>query len=223
MYDMIQLMANQRAPRNSLSETRIIQAARDLADAHGLEALTIRSLAAHLGVGPMSIYHHVPTKERMLDALVESVFAEFHAADPDGHWRSELAARARSVRQVIGQHPWALSILETRTQPGSANLAGHEAVLEVLHRAGFAVAAAAHAYAILDAFVYGFALQDAMLRSVQLDTNAEHLRAGMDLTAHPRLAEIAAYYVQAPRYPLDETFELGLAMVLDGIEHLETL
>lgn len=215
-------MTTTRAPRNSLTRERVIESARALADAHGLDALTIRALATHLGVKPMSIYHYVANKEQLLDALVDSVFEEFYPPDPDAPWRTELASRARSVRAVISHHPWALAILETRTHPSQANLNGHEAVLEVLHRAGFTTEAAAHAYAILDAFVFGFVLQDIMLRSIQLDTSADELRAGMDLNDHPRLMEIAAFYVQAEAYPLDGTFEVGLEIALDGIAQLRT-
>lgn len=200
----------------------MIAGARALADAHGLEALTIRALATHLDVRPMSIYHYVANKEQLLDALVDSVFEEFHTPQPDRSWRIELAQRARSVRSVVTQHPWALTIMETRTHPGPANLNGHEAVLEVLHRAGFTVKASAHAYAILDAYVFGFALQDVMLRSIQLDTSAAELRAEMDLNSHPRLTEIAGFYVSAPTYPLELSFELGLELILDGIDHIRT-
>ncbi len=215
-------MTTPRAPRNSLTRERVIVGARALADARGLEALTIRALATHLGVKPMSIYHYVANKEQLLDALVNSVFEEFHLPQPDGEWRGELANRSRSVRDVVTQHPWALAIMETRTHPGPANLNGHEAVLEVLHRAGFTVEAAAHAYAILDAYVFGFALQDVMLRSIQLDTSAAELREEIDLRNHPRLGEMAEFYVHAPSYPLDRSFELGLELALDGIGQLRT-
>lgn len=220
IYDTLVSMTNQRVPRNSLTYERVVEGARELADERGLDALTIRALATHLGVKPMSIYHYVANKELLLDALVDLVFKEFYTPDPDGRWRVELANRARSVRAVVSHHPWALAILETRTHPGPANLNGHESVLEVLHRAGFTVEAAAHAYAILDAFVYGFVLQDIMLRSIQLDTSADALRAEMDFSNHPRLAEMAAFYVRASSYPLNETFEVGLGITLDGIEQL---
>lgn len=209
-----------RAPRNTLTRARVLSGALELADREGLDALTIRALAAALNVRPMSIYHYVSTKDELLDALVDAVFAELYVPTTQGEWRAELVRRAQSLRAALARHPWALTVMESRAQPGPANLGGHEAVLDVLHEAGFSVESAAQAYAVLDAFSYGFALQDAMLRSVGLDTSAAELSDGMELTGYPRIAAVAAHYVQAPVYPLDEAFELGLEIALDGIARL---
>lgn len=213
-------MTAPRAPRNTLTRDRVIAGALELTDAEGLDALTIRALAGHLSVRPMSIYHYVATKEELLDALVDAVFSELYMPSTAGEWRVELANRAVSVRSALVRHPWALAVMETRTHPGPANLAAHEAVLELLHVAGFSVETAGHAYAILDAFVYGFALQDSMLRSVDLNASAEELRDGMDLTQHPRMAAMAARFVEAETYPIDTSFNIGLALALDGIARL---
>lgn len=219
-YDNIVLVTASRAPRNTLTRDRVITGALELADAHGLDALTIRALAQHLSVRPMSIYHYVATKDELLDALVDAVFSELYMPVATEDWRSELLIRAESVRTTLARHPWALVVMETRAQPGPANLAAHEAVLELLHVAGFSVEAAGHAYAILDAFIYGFALQDSMLRTVELNTSAEELRDGMDLSQHPRLAAMAAHFVEAETYPIDISFNLGLTLALDGIARL---
>lgn len=209
-----------RAPRNTLTRERVIAGALETADERGLEALTIRALAEHLGVRPMSIYHYVATKDELLDALVDAVFGELHVPSASGDWRGELAQRARSVRAMLARHPWALVVTESRPHPGPASLAGHEAVLDVLHRAGFSTEASGHAFAVLDAFVFGFALQDLMLRSAGLDTSAAELRAGMDLAGHPRLDELARHHAHAEEYPLDRSFDIGLTIALDGIEAL---
>lgn len=213
-------MSAPRAPRNTLTRDRVLGAAIQLADAEGLEALTIRALAQHLGVRPMSIYHYVSNKDELLDALVDAVFSELYLPEKEGNWREELITRVQSARSAFTRHPWAIAVLETRTRPGPANLAAHEAVLDLLRTAGFSVSAAGHAYAILDAFMYGFALQDAMLRSVELDTSASALRDQMDLSRHPRLAELAARFVDEEEYPLDASFRLGLTIALDGIARL---
>lgn len=213
-------MAASRAPRNTLTRDRVVAGALELADAHGLEALTIRALAQYLSVRPMSIYHYVATKDELLDALVDAVFSELYTPAATGDWRTELVTRAESARTTLARHPWALAVMETRAHPGPANLAAHEAVLELLHVAGFSVEAAGHAYAILDAFIYGFALQDSMLRSVGLNTSAEQLRDEMDLSRHPRLAAMAARFVGAEAYPIDTSFSIGLTLALDGIARL---
>lgn len=210
-----------RAPRNTLSRERVLAAALELADELGVEALTIRRLAAHLEVRPMSLYHYVATKEELLDALVDSVFAEIHRPDPTRPWREQLELRTRSSREVFARHRWAPMIMETRRHPGPETLAGHEAVLDVLRSNGFSVEAAGHAYAVLDAFSYGFAVQESMLATVGLEDSAPELVAGMDFTAAPRIAELAAVHLNATTNPLDESFEIGLTIALDGIARLQ--
>ncbi|QCC78522.1 TetR/AcrR family transcriptional regulator [Nocardioides daphniae] len=198
----------------------MVAAALDLADSEGISALTIRALASGLGVKPMAIYHHVANKDEILDAIVDAVYAETYLPRPYAPWREELARRTRSVHDALNRHPWALGLMETRKAPGPANLASHEAVLEVLLTAGFSLGATAHAYATLDAFVYGFCLQEVMLDSIDLAGSADDLLAGMNLTGHPRMAQFAAEHVLQPGYAFGDSFEVGLGLVLDGLEQL---
>lgn len=209
-----------RAPRHTITRERVITGALELADAEGLAALTIRALAGRLGVKPMAIYHHVAGKEEILDAIVDAVYAEIYLPASGPPWREELAHRSRSMREALGRHPWALGLMETRRHPGPANLASHESVLEVLRSAGFTLVATAHAYAILDAFVYGFALQESMLSSIDLEGSTADLLAGIDFTGLPRMVEFATDHVLVEGYAFADSFEVGLALVLDGIAAL---
>lgn len=213
-------MPKSRAPRNTLDRDGIVDATRGLLDAEGLEALTMRRLADALGVRAMALYHHFRNKDELLNSVVESFFGEIHLPEPSGDWRTELAARSRSMRQVLTAHPWALPLMETRTNPGSAQLQHHEATLETMRRSGFSVRAAAHGYAILDAFVYGFALQEALLSSIGLDSDPARLAGGIELSSRPRLAEMVALYLEGNSYPFSESFEVGLQLTLDGLEAL---
>ncbi len=206
-----------RAPRGSLSRDRVRDAALTLADESGVGAVTIRSIAARLGAKPMAVYHHVGSKEEILDAIVDEVYAQTYRPTTHEPWRDELAERARSTRAVLARHPWAVGLLETRRHPGPANLASHEALLEVLRSAGFSLEATAHAAALLDAFVYGFALQEAMLLDVELEADPEALIAGIDLSAAPRMREFAEQYVLRAGYAFGDSFEVGLRLVLDGV------
>lgn len=215
-------MPSPRAPRHTLDRERVLTSALELADRSGLDALTIRGLATNLGVRPMAIYHYVTSKDELLDALVDLVFSE--VSTPLGaDWRTELSRRSASLREALSRHRWALPVLETRAHPGPATLAGHEAVLDVLRRAGFSLRATAHAYAVLDAFVYGFALQEAMLETVGLPDSPAAVMEGMDLARFPRIAELAQMYANAPTYPFAASFEVGLNLVLDGIERFAGL
>lgn len=127
------------------------------------------------------------------------------------------------MREALARHPWALPVVETRAHPGPATLANHEAVLDVLRRSGFSLQATAHAYAVLDAFVYGFALQEAMLRTAGLPDDSPGVVAGMDLARFPRVQELATLYADAPAYPFGASFDVGLDLVLDGLERLADL
>jgi AcrR family transcriptional regulator len=136
---------------------------RSAADRAGIGALTIRSLARELGVKPMSLYHHVAGKGEILDGIVDLVFSEIDLPAPGGDWQAEMRRRAASARRALGRHRWAIGLLESRANPGPATLRHHDATIGTLRAAGFSVAATAHAYALLDSYVYGFALQEASL------------------------------------------------------------
>ncbi len=149
--------------RKRLSRERVVGAALAIADADGLGALTIRSLAIELGVKPMSVYYHVAGKDDILAALVDIVFGEIELPVPGGDWRPEMERRADSARAVLARHRWAIGLLESRPDPGPANLRHHDTVLATLRAAGFSPELTAHAYALIDSYVYGFALQEASL------------------------------------------------------------
>ncbi|MGL5810123.1 MAG: TetR/AcrR family transcriptional regulator [Nocardioides sp.] len=198
----------------------MVEAAVNVADRSGLPALTMRSLAEVLGVKPMSLYHHVRDKDEILDALVDAVFAEIELPAIGGDWRVELRRRAVAARAAMNRHPWALALMESRTSPGPATLRHHDAVLGTLRAGGFSLSLTAHAYATLDAYIYGFALQEASLpfdgpRS--LDEIAEPILAELPAEEYPHLLEFAADHVLRPGYDFGGQFEFGLDLILDGL------
>jgi len=210
-------MTSRRAPRNTIDRDRIVIGARALLDQRGLGALTMRALADELGVRPMALYHHVATKDELLDLLVDRVFAGVYVPLPDGDWRHELAERSRSLRSALSSHPWALSVMESRKRPGASSLRQHEAVLATMRGSGFSVPAAAHGYALLDAFVYGFALQEVMLGDAGLRDDPQELAAGIDFSASPHVAEVAQMHLSANADLFSPSFDVGLTAVLDGL------
>lgn len=207
--------------RARLSRDRVLDAALAIADTGGLEALTIRSLAQELGAKPMSVYYHVDNKDEILDALVDVVFSEIALPVPGKAWRPEMARRAHSARDVLARHRWAIGLLESRRSPGPANLRHHDAVLATLRAAGFSAAMTAHAYALLDSYVYGFALQEAALPFEGPDSVgsvAEPMMALMAAGEYPHLVEMATSYYLQPGYDFADEFRFGLDLVLDGLE-----
>jgi AcrR family transcriptional regulator len=194
-----------------------------VADSGGLASLTIRSLAEALGVKPMSVYHHVANKEAILDGIVDLVFAEIDVPPGDGDWRVEMHARAASARSALRRHPWAIGLMESRTTPGPATLRHHDAVLGSLRAGGLSVELAGHAYAVLDSYLYGFAVQEAGLPfegPEQVADLAESIMAGFDADEYPHLTELAVEVVMQPGYDFGNEFDFGLGLVLDGLERL---
>jgi AcrR family transcriptional regulator len=207
--------------RAALTRDRVVRAALVVADSDGLASLTIRSLARELGVKPMSVYYHVANKSEILDALVDRVFQEIELPEPGGDWRSEMERRARSAREVLARHRWAIPLLESRTSPGPANLRHHDTVIATLRGAGFSAELTAHAYALLDAYVYGFAVQEAALPFEGPDSVADVAGPILELMGtgdYPHLAEMATSYYLRPGYDFGDEFEFGLGLVLDGIQ-----
>lgn len=204
-----------------LDQERILDAAVAIADADGIEPLTIRRLATTLDVGAMSIYHYLPNKEAILDAMVDRVFGEIDLPDPGQPWRDALHARCTSMREALRRHPWAVGLMDSRRNPGPATLRHHESVLACLRTAGFSIPAAAHTFALLDAYVYGFALQAASLPfagSDELQDITDDLFTPEMAAMIPHMAEFAVEHALQPDYDFEEEFELGLQVVLDGIE-----
>ena len=206
--------------RRRLNREAVLAGAVALADELGsTEALTIRKLAEHLGVKPMSIYHHVANKDEILDGMVDSVFAEIELPSVDGQWREEMRRRAHSARSALGRHPWATGMLDSRTNPGPATLTHHDTVIACLRANGFKPADVAHAVAAIDAYVYGFALQEAALPN---DGSGDLVELADDLMAtfaasFPNLAWFTAEHVTQPGYAFGHEFDFGLELVLDGL------
>jgi len=207
--------------RKRLSRERVVGAALAIADAEGLGALTIRSLATELGVKPMSVYYHVAGKDDILAALVDIVFGEIELPVPGRDWRPEMERRADSARAVLARHRWAIGLLESRPDPGPANLRHHDTVLATLRAAGFSPELTAHAYALIDSYVYGFALQEASLPFEGRESVGDVAGPIMERMAageYPHLAQMATTYYLQPGYDFGDEFRFGLDLILDGLE-----
>ena len=210
-------------PPRKLTHEGVLDTAVTMADAEGIARLSMRRLAGELGVEAMSLYHHVAGKEALLDGMVDRVYAEVALPDPSGDWRAELRRRSLSVRETLGRHPWALPLMESRGAPGPATLAYHDANIACLRSAGFTPTQVAHAYAVVDAFVYGFVLQETSLPFQTGPEAADLVSSGplAELVAtHPNMAWFAEHVVLAPGYAFAREFEPGLDLVLDGIAAL---
>jgi AcrR family transcriptional regulator len=199
----------------------VLRAALALADGEGIASLSMRRLAEALGVEAMSLYHHVANKDEILGGLIDLVFDEIEL--PAGRdWKAALRSRALSARAALTRHPWALGLLESRARPGPATLRHHDAVLGCLRTGGFSVEGAAHAYAVIDSYVYGFALQEQSLpfdTAGPIDDVAEAFHRQL-AGRFPHLTEMLLSHVMKPGYAFAKEFEFGLDLILDGLERV---
>ena len=136
--------------RIPLSRQRALSTAIALADADGIGSLTMRRLAQELGVEAMSLYHHVANKDDILDGMVDMVFDEIDLPSEAMEWKAAMYQRATSARAAMMRHPWAITIMESRSSPGPLTLRHHNAVLGACRRAGFSVQMAAHTFSLID-------------------------------------------------------------------------
>jgi len=193
-----------------LTAERVIDGAMELADEIGIDRFTIRRLATTLQTKPMTIYHHLPNKEAIIDGIIDRVFSEISLPELDSPWRDAIALRAGSMREV-----------DSRTSHGKAGLLHHETMIGCLRNAGFSTKMIGHAMVLLDSYVYGFALQEAALPATsgdELVELAEDMMMPFDPGEYPNLVEFATEQVMSGEYDFADEFEFGLNLILDAFE-----
>lgn len=206
--------------RGGLDRRSILQAAVAVVDEAGLDGLNMRAVANKLNAGTMSLYHHVPGKDALLDGIAELVLSEIEVPGPErGEWPQRAVALAQSFYEVCRSHPHAIPVLVTRTFNSEAALTPCEAALGLLAEAGFAPEEALVAFRTILAFCLGFVTMEAggffgggghSDRGIRPDHDPDFLRQrGLD-----RLAE-ATPYLDGRNLTAD--FDTGLGMVLTGV------
>jgi len=209
-------------PRAPLNRERVLRAALVLADRGGIESLTMRRIGQELQVEAMSLYNHVANKDDILDGIVDLVFSEIALPSDQADWKTALRQRAISAHEALLGHPWAISLMQSRTKPGPATLRHHDSVIGILRKAGFTIGVAAHAFSVMDGYIYGFALQQTNL---PLHTSEQVAEVGENILVqiageYPHLAEMITQHAMKPGYDYGEEFEFGLDLILDGLQRL---
>lgn len=205
--------------KGNLNRAGILDAALRLADQNGVEALSMRSLAADLGVKAMSLYNHVANKEDIFDGLVERVIGEIDVPDLNDDWRFAMRRRAESAHRTLLRHPWAILILLTRSNAGPVMLRYVDATLGCLRKAGFSYEIADHAWNAMDNHIYGYTLQEVNFpfkESAYADTAREFLPL-IPQEEYPYFTELATLIMER-RYSGVHDLDFGLNLILDGLE-----
>jgi AcrR family transcriptional regulator len=215
-----------RRPQPALTHDQIVRAAIEIADGEGVEALSMRKVAARLGSGTMSLYRYVSSKDDLIDLMVDEVMGEEDLPDePSGGWRSELARLARRTRRVARRHPWAIRFVLARPNLGPNALRQIEYAMTAVDGLGLDVDGMLDMVSTVNAFVIGFVQAELAEEEAQRRTglDEEQWRARMQpylrqLLATGRYPFLERIVMEAEDFPdVDATFERRLALVLDGL------
>jgi len=207
--------------RTPLTRERVLLVAIARADQGGIDSLSMRKLGQELGVEAMAIYYYFANKDELLDGIVDLVYAEIELPPVGSEWRPAMRQRAISVREALARHRWAIGLMESRRRPGPANLRHHDGVIGILRAAGFGVAMAAHAYSLLDSYIYGFALTKMTLpfdATTDMAEMADQMLEPFPVGEYPHLVEFITDHAMRPGFDHEDEFEYGLDLILDGIE-----
>lgn len=222
------------AARQALSRDRVLAAGVRLADTEGLASVTMRRLAADLGVEAMSLYHHLPGKNGLLDGLVATVVGELQrevdASDALPDWRQDVRRRCLAARTVMLRHPWAPGLIGTRATIPPEVYPHFEAILDAMIRGGFTYHLGHRALHALGSMALGFA-QEVFSPDPTgggLDPEAAEAAAEAELAAmaevFPRLSAMVAAELHDVTDPTigwcdsQSEFEFTLDLLLDGLD-----
>jgi TetR/AcrR family tetracycline transcriptional repressor len=201
MVTMPSRPARRRAPWGTMSREQVVRAAMKVVAAGGFEEMTIRSLAAQLGVAPMSLYRHVRDKNDLLTEVVDRMLARlWRPKVPVSEWQEWIADAAERLRAFLVEQPAAMHVFLLGPVVSPSNISRMDAMVEVLLGAGVDAEAARRAFAAIHTYTIGFAALQASRGRTQRDT-----------VDQPFLEELSAYTTP-------EQFAVGLRYLLEGIE-----
>jgi AcrR family transcriptional regulator len=215
---------NDQDRRPQLTRQRVVAEALAVIAHDGAQALTMRSLAARLGVVPGALYHHLRNKQQLHDLVLDGVLAEVDGhTDPSQPWTDQLKLLAHRLRQVLEAHPGVAAILKTRDPLGPHSLALAEAFLAPLQAAGFADRQAGLAFFLLVDYTVGFAVSsprtsvnEQRVRDPAIRTQLHEFFRSLPPDRFPALVALGEHVWLDNR---DERFTAGLQVLVDGLEH----
>jgi AcrR family transcriptional regulator len=218
-------------PRMPLNRDRVLRAAVDVADEGGIETLTMRNLAQHLGVEAMSLYYHVANKAALLDGVVDVLIGEImkevstiDSPDPEDDWRTALRERVLAARRVLLRHKWAPALIEQHSTMSPAVIFYFEGTLEILRKGGFSNDLAHHAMHALGSRALGFTQELFQPDDAGSEDASEEMLEQMAEQIPYLIGMLAEIAHEGPDSTLgwcdDQTeFEFGLDVLLHGLEN----
>ncbi|MDH6543667.1 TetR/AcrR family transcriptional regulator [Streptomyces sp. SPB4] len=222
-----------RGPRRGLSIDAVVDAATAIADAEGLDAVTMRGVAKELGVVPMTLYTYVPSKAELLDLMLDAAYARMPRTGTAGQpWRQRVTAVAEENRALYERHPWAAAVSTARPPLGPGQMSKYEHELSGLDGLGLSDVEMDDCLTHLLTFVQACARADADVRAAQHDSalddqqwwelNAPLLARVLDANAYPTAVRVgaAAGAAHGSAYDPAHAYHFGLQRVLDSFAAL---
>jgi AcrR family transcriptional regulator len=211
---------NVASPRLRLNRDRVLDAGIALADADGINALSMRRLAQQLGVEAMSLYNHVRNKDDLLGGMLDRIAGEIELPDNSHDWREAARARAVSAHDALMRHPWAPQLWASPAKVGPQRMRYLDHALHALRYAGFAEGLLDHAFHTIENHIMGHALQAQgfAIDPAQMQSAGREILRTFPVNEYPNLAAHIRYHVDNPGG--DDEFEFGLDLILDGLIRL---
>jgi AcrR family transcriptional regulator len=201
------------------SRAEITAVAVDIADREGLDAVSMRRVAAELGTGAASLYRYVETREELLDRMIDATGTEYDLAPPTGDWLADLVAVGEQCRAILRRHPWLPGLVITRPVIGPNSIALLEHVLTVLAGHPASLRAKMEAFAMLNGLTATSVVYELAGGSDLQARNVAYLQYAIESGEHPRLAALLSQPPGSPAEPTDPAGSYSdiLARVLTGV------
>lgn len=210
------MMADQAAEPVRLTRDRIVQAAIDLIERDGADAVSMRRVAAELGAAAMSLYHHVPNKAALLDAVVERIVTDIDFGDdPEAPVRDRARGMMRAFRKIAHDHPRTVNLVITRTFESPTTMRLFEHAMEIARTAGYQGPEAARIAAAFLSYAIGSLMREARLNKArEIGFDLGKVIGAIDPVQFPNMTSLAASGFQ---YDPDADFEYGLELLLKSL------
>ncbi|MCP2322769.1 AcrR family transcriptional regulator [Hamadaea flava] len=215
------------AKSSNLDRAQIVRETLALLDEEGLDALSMRRLAARLGSGATSVYWHVANKDELLELVLDEVYGEFTVpVGDDLRWRDVVQRYAYSMWDTLIRHPWAVPLIGTRPAIGPNALRSMSRVTSTLTGAGFVRSNIDFAWAAVFSYVLGTVTSEVAYRAMVAKSGGDP--QALQLKMRPLLVEAAAdhpelidrydsYEDEDPAVARALSFDFGLISLLDGL------
>jgi len=207
------------ASKQALTRDKVLKCAIQLADAQGVDGLSMRKLAKALNVEAMSLYNHVDNKDDLLDGMLDSVISEFKLPNETIPWREALRQSLISTHDVLLQHRWAALQLLSRISAGEAMMTYSNACYGCLYNAGFSHALTDHGWNALNNHLYGFTLSEinAVANPKDYAKTAEKYLPMVPKERYPYIRSMMEVIIEGSHSGIND-FHFGLDLILDGLE-----